>query len=478
MKKLFYLLFAIIFASCASTTKETQIIILSTNDMHAKIKDYAKVAAYVDKVRSENKNVLLISGGDMFTGNPVIDRHEDKGYPMIEIMNKLGYDYGVFGNHEFDYGQNFLAKRIQQANFPLLCANMKVSEQALINQPEPYVIFNLDGIKICILATVQVENINNKLIPDTYPERVQNIDFFQPVETALEYKYLREKCDLFISLSHDGIHEDSILAQKMPELDIIIGGHSHTLVNGMVVNDVLISQTECYLKYIGKTTITLKGTKIIDKKFEIINVAALQDENEEIKALINKYYEETPLKEVIAKTKVNITGKENIGNLMTDAIVSVLNLDIAFQNSGGIRIDTIREGDISLLTIYELDPFDNQVVLFEMNYDEIFSLLKNSYRKTSKYADLKTAGISYTIKAKNGEVADIEIYDTNGNLLDKNKKYKVGMNAYIAAAYKFDHVDAGKTLNILASDALIEYLKQQKEINPKESDRTKIEKLN
>ncbi|MDR1553706.1 MAG: bifunctional metallophosphatase/5'-nucleotidase [Prevotellaceae bacterium] len=476
MKKLLYLLVILVFANCSSANKETQIIILSTNDMHAMIDNYAKVAAYIDKVRTENKNVLLLSAGDMYSGNPVVDRYDDKGYPMIDIMNKIGYDYGALGNHEFDYGQDFLSKRIKQAKFPLLCANMKVSEQALIGQPEPYVIFNLDGIEVCILATVQVEDSNGKLIPSTHPDRVKNIDFFQPVETALEYKSLRQKCDLFISLSHDGIDEDVTLAQKMPELDIIIGGHSHTLVNGIIENGVLISQTESYLKYIGKTTVTLKDKKIADKKFELIDVSTLQDENEEVKAYIDKLYKDTPLNEVVGKAASNFTNKENLGCLMTDAVTEILNLDIAFQNSGGIRIGEIKEGDISLLILYRLDPFDNDVILFEMTYDEIYSLLKNSYRKDSKYADLKTSGISYVIKTKNNEVADIEIRDINGNLLDKNKKYKVGMNSYIASVYKFDHADAGKSLNVQSADALVEYVKQQKEVNP-QPDRTKIEEM-
>ncbi|MDR2126831.1 MAG: bifunctional metallophosphatase/5'-nucleotidase [Prevotellaceae bacterium] len=478
MKKLlFYLLVLFVSASCSTADKETQIIILSTNDMHAMIDDYAKVAEYVDKVRSENTNVLLLSGGDMFSGNPVVDRYADKGYPMIEIMNKIGYDYGVFGNHEFDYGQEFLAKRIKQANFPLLCANMKVSEQALIKQPQPYAMFNMDGIEICILSTIQVEDSNGKLIPSAHPDRVKNIDFFQPVETALEYKDLRKKCDLFISLNHDGIDEDIILAQKMPELDIIIGGHSHALVKGKTENGVLISQTECHLKYIGKTVITFKNKKITDKKFELVDVSTLHDENAEVKALISKYYEETPLNRVVGVAGSDFTGLENLGGLMTDAITKNLNLDIAFQNSGGIRTKKIEKGDISLLMLYKLDPFDNEVVLFEMTYDEIYSLLKKSYRSGSQYADLKTSGISYVIKVKNDEVADIEILDAKGNLLNKNKKYKVGINSYIASSYKFDHADAGKSLNVTSAEILIEYVKQQKEVYP-QPDRTKIEKIN
>ena len=478
MKKLlFYLLATFTLVNCTHANEEKQIIILSTNDIHAKIDNFAKIAAYVDKVRSENKNVLLLNAGDMFSGNPVIDKYPDKGYPIIDIMNKIGYNYGAFGNHEFDYGQEFLAKRIEQAKFTFLCANIKVSEQAQIKQPEPYVIFELDGIKICILSVIQVENSNGKLIPSTHPDRVKNIEFFQPVETILKYKNLREKCDLFIALDHVEVEEDHAIAEKMPELDVIIGGHTHALVNGDIVDSVMITQALCHLKYIGKTTITLKGNKVVDKKFELIDVSTLQDENEEVKNLINECYEKSPLKEIVGKAGDKFEGKEILGSLMADAVTAICKVDIAFQNSGGVRIGKIEKGDISLATIYELDPFDNQVIEFEMTYAEIYSLLKNSYRESNKFADLLTSGITYTIKVKNSKVIDIEMRDIKtGKLLDKNKKYKVGMNSYIASSYKFDHADEGKSLNIITAETLEEYIKQQKEVFPKPA-RTKIEEV-
>jgi 2',3'-cyclic-nucleotide 2'-phosphodiesterase (5'-nucleotidase family) len=478
MKKiLFYLLAILTLVNCSQSNEEKQIIILSTNDMHAKIDNYAKVAAYVDKIRSENKNVLLLSAGDMFSGNSVIDKYPDKGYPMINIMNTMGYDYGVFGNHEFDYGQEVLAKRIEQAKFPLLCANFKVSEQAKIKQPEPYVIFKLDGIKICILSVMQAENSNGKLIPSTHPDRVKNIEFFDPVETALKYKHLRENCDLFIALNHIETTDDYAIAEKMPELDLIVGGHTHARIDGKIVNGVMITQTECHLKYIGKTTITLKGKKIVNKEFELIDVSTLQDENAEVKNLITECYENSPLKEIIGIAGADFEGKENLGGLMTDAVRAICNVDIAFQNSGGIRIKKIAKGDISLATIYELDPFDNEIIEFEMTYDDICSLIKNSYREGSKYADLLTSGINYTIKVKNNKVIDIEILNIEkSNLLDKNKKYKVGMNSYIASSYTFNHADEGKSLNIISAETLEEYIRQQKEVFPK-PDRTKIQEV-
>jgi 5''-nucleotidase/2'',3''-cyclic phosphodiesterase and related esterases len=429
----------------------------------------------VDKVRSENRNVLLLSGGDMFSGNPIVDKYQEKGSPMVELMNKIGYQYAPFGNHEFDYGQEILAKRIEQANFQMLCANIKIDKESPIKKPEPYVTFDLDGIAVCLLSTIQVGNSNGKLIPSTHPDKVLGIDFFQPVEAHEEYKYLRKKCDLFVSLNHNGVDADFILANKMPELDVIVGGHSHTRIDtGMLVNGVLITQAECHLKYIGKTTITFEGKKIISKKNELINVAELTDENEEIKLMIAEYYEKSPLKEVVGAASEDFEGKENLGGLMTDAITAIHNLDIAFQNSGGIRVNKIEKGNITLAQIYELDPFDNEVVAFEMSYDELYSLIKNSHRGGRKNADLMVSGITYTIKMKNDKVEDIKMFTLDGKLLDKNKMYKVGMNSYISSSYKFDHKDAGKSLYMTSAETLEEYLKQQKEVKPS-ADRTKVE---
>ena len=112
MKRIFILwMIAVGFAAC-STTKETQLVILSTNDMHAHIDDYAKVAAFVSQEQKAHPGrVVVLSGGDLFSGNPVVDHCDrpGKGYPIIDLMNRVGYRASAIGNHEFDYGQRVLS---------------------------------------------------------------------------------------------------------------------------------------------------------------------------------------------------------------------------------------------------------------------------------------------------------------------------------------------------------------------------------
>ena len=94
-----------------------EVVILHTNDTHSKINEFSKIAYLVDDFRSKHENVLLVSAGDLFTGNPIVDHYEIPGYPIIDLMNKLNYDLSCIGNHEFDYGQKILTQLIDSADF-------------------------------------------------------------------------------------------------------------------------------------------------------------------------------------------------------------------------------------------------------------------------------------------------------------------------------------------------------------------------
>jgi 2',3'-cyclic-nucleotide 2'-phosphodiesterase (5'-nucleotidase family) len=388
---------------------------------------------------------------------------------MIELMNKVGYDYATFGNHEFDYGQEALAQRINDAVFPFLGANIHVDEKlAKIAQPEPYTIVKVDGIKIAILGLVEAsKKRNGEWLPSTHPDRLKGVTFTNPIETALEYKHLRKKCHLFIGLFHTGYDKDLQIAQAMPELDVIIGGHSHTKVKSTKIeNGVLITQAQDDLEFIGKTTITLKKKKVVEKKFELINVSQLKEEDPEVKQMVQRYHDESPLSQVLAKATAQFDGKNPLGALMTDAIVNIHQVDFAFQNSGGVRIGMLPKGDITLADVFKLDPFGNTIVVYEMTPEEIRTLLKNSHRKYNKRVDLLPAGLKYTIHTKDGTATQVTLTDMEGKPLNESKRYKVGMNSYISSSYKFTKTQPGKELNAKASDALIEYLKRQKEVTP------------
>ena len=474
MRQLFSLILCIWLSACSLIPKETTIVIYSTNDMHAQIDNFAKVSAYLESERAKHPNTLILSGGDMFSGNPVVDQHTKKGQPIIELMNHIGYQYAAFGNHEFDYGQENLQRCMNDANFEMLCANLKVdSTIARFKQPKPYAQLEIDGIRIAILGLIEVsEKRIGELQPAAHPARLKGIHFRNPIECALDYKHLRKECDLFLALTHIGHNYDIELANAMPELDAIIGGHSHTRIDStLYINGVLVNQANAYLNYIGKTTFTLANKQVKKKTFELIDVSKLKDESTDVKEQIQHYYDESPLHQVLAQASRPFQGKHPLGNLMTDAIRNIHAFDIAFQNWGGIRISEHPKGDFTMNDVFRLDPFGNNLMVYDMTPKEIRDLLSNSYQPYSKQIDLVPSGLKYKIHTRDGKVTSITLTDMKGKPLDESRQYKVGMNNYISSSYRFKHSLPAIELPTTTSDALIEYLKRQKDITPQPTPR-------
>jgi 5'-nucleotidase len=138
----------------------------------------------------------------------------------------------------------------------------------------------------------------------------------------------------------------------------------------------------------------------------------------------------------------------------------MLHVDIAFHNNGGIRSDWLGK-EVRIKNVFEMLPFGNEIIQFEMAPAEIKSLIKFSYEKRQGL-DLLVSGIEYTVlRTAEYEVKDVELKDTVGKLIDEGKTYKVGMNNYIASSYKFAHHDPGKSLQTIVAQTLIDYLQHQ-----------------
>jgi 2',3'-cyclic-nucleotide 2'-phosphodiesterase (5'-nucleotidase family) len=307
------------------------------------------------------------------------------------------------------------------------------------------------------MSVLGLVEVGSRGIPSTHPNNVTGLKFVSPAKTIGEYSFLGGS-DVFVLLSHVGVEPDINIAKKYPEVDVILGGHSHTKIdNGMVENGVLITQASSKLDYVGETRISVKKGQIVSKTNKLVNLNKLTDEDLEIKQLIDSYKAADQGNKVIGQAASRISGKKKLGALMTDALTEMLELDIAFLNSGGIRISNIPKGDITLNTVYALDPFGNDVVKIMMSYDEIEKfVLRNQ--------TILVSGINCTISAK-GKKKSVKILDKNGIALNKSKKYAVGMNSYIYSTYKFAHDDAGIALNVNTADVLIKYIENKKIID-------------
>lgn len=254
---------------------QTPLVILHTNDTHSQIeplqdKDGSMVggiygrAAIIDQVRQENKNVLLLDAGDYFQGTPYFNYF--KGATEIKFMNLLGYQAAALGNHEFDNGSKMLAKQLAKAKFPIVCANYLFFNKKLKKFVKNYVVIEMDGKRIGIFGLLtDIKTL-------TTPQNYKDIKYLNAIDVAdCIVKELREteKCDLVICLSHlgylNGTEEnpgDLMLASKVKGIDVIVGGHSHTVIEKPdVVNGTYILQTGKKGQKIGVVRLQVTGDR-------------------------------------------------------------------------------------------------------------------------------------------------------------------------------------------------------------------------
>ena len=225
-------------------TRSRKITILHTNDMHSHIDSFPvnhskypgmggmrRVASLVKKIRNEEKNVILIDAGDVFQGTPYFNRY--KGSLELKIMSSMGYIASTMGNHDFDNGINGFKEVLHHANFPFICSNYEFSDTEMSEKTRKYLVKEVDGIKIGLFGLgIELEGLVGK---DYYGET----KYLDPLETSnywTNYLKNKEKCDLVICISHLG-HEyegdkisDLKLARLSKNIDVIIGGHTHTFL--------------------------------------------------------------------------------------------------------------------------------------------------------------------------------------------------------------------------------------------------------
>ncbi|WP_216830132.1 5'-nucleotidase C-terminal domain-containing protein [Alkalihalobacterium elongatum] len=441
--------------------------VLHTNDIHAKIDDFGKISAYIEAVRGEATRSLYLDAGDIFSGNPVVDLNY--GVSIIDLLNDMGLDAMAIGNHDFDYGQEEAVKRIKESQFSWLSANTTVEDTPIpFPQPEPYKIFNLDGLKVGVFALTETP-------PSTAPANVVGITFEDPIETAMKFAYLKDEVDVLIALTHQGYSEDRKLAEAVDFFDVIIGGHSHTtLSQPAVVNGTPIVQTGGNAENVGNLSISFNSStnEVLVSGF-LQKVNELVDVNPAIQAKVDAYNAEMDelLSEVIGVTEtgLNRSGSTDtsLGNFWTDSIGYLTGADIALTNNGGIRAN-IPAGDITVNDIYTIEPFANEIMKIEMTGEAIKDVIEYSYTRGNRNRiDLQTSGLTYNIITNNaGQYIDAQLY-VNGKPIIDNASYIVSVGDYIGtggSGYNF----VGNVLEAKSgfmTEAMIKYAKYLTENN-------------
>lgn len=221
----------------AQDTKE--LILLQTSDVHSRIEPinqkgdrnydeggFVRRATFLDQFRKEHKNVLLFDCGDISQGTPYYNMFQ--GEVEVKLMNEMGYEAMTIGNHEFDFGMDNMARLFKMANFPVVCANYNLDATPLKDIVKPYVILERYGLKIGVFG------LGAKPEGLIQANKCEGVIYENPIEVSNEIAALLKKkgCDLIVCLSHLGIQMDERLVAKTRNIDVILGGHSHTFMKG------------------------------------------------------------------------------------------------------------------------------------------------------------------------------------------------------------------------------------------------------
>ncbi|GAA4462259.1 metallophosphatase [Nibrella saemangeumensis] len=272
--------------------KTTQLTILHTNDVHSRLDPFpmdgsrnagkggvARRTTLIERIRQEQKNVLLFDAGDLFQGTPYFNVF--KGEPEVLAMNRMGYDASTIGNHDFDAGMDNMRTQFRKASFPFLIANYDFKDTVMEGQTQRYKVFKKDGVKIGVFGLgIALEG----LVPKSLYEETRYLDPIEAGNNAAAILKNNEVCDYVVCLSHLGFKyqgpevSDHVLAAQSRDIDLIIGGHTHTFLEAPVSvpnqngKPVLINQVGFAGIYLGRIDLTFERGKDAQAKGQAVEV--------------------------------------------------------------------------------------------------------------------------------------------------------------------------------------------------------------
>lgn len=465
-----------------------RLVILHTNDTHSQIDPLdngtggiARRKALVDSVRAAEKNVLTVDAGDAVQGTMFFTLY--RGEVEHKAMNDIKYDIAILGNHEFDNGMEELARNIERDSATWLTTNYDLRNSSLSGMFVPYIIKEYAGKKIGFIGI----NLEPKgMISEGNYDGVVYLDAFKAANsTAWSLKH-NEGADMVIAVTHIGYDSehgptDKELAERSEDIDIIIGGHSHTTldpaptVKNLNGKDVLIVQTGSRGANLGEITVDLDDMSVTSR---LIPVDSRLDNrlDPNLESIIAPYRHgvDSIMGIKIARSAVELD-KNRILNLFSDYVLergkqlSDKNVDLGIINKGGIRRQ-LPKGDITQGMIITALPFDNRIVLLDIKGSDLSDALDIMAKRGG---DGVSKGVDITFDPATGHCSSISV---NGQPLDPDRIYRLATIDYLANGgdYMFPLTNAkvvAKSENILYDDIINLMKNSRKKLNPEASPR-------
>lgn len=457
---------------------------------------YARVKTAIDQLRTElaNENLIVLDAGDQYQGSLMYTTY--KGDVEIEFAEKVGFDVMAVGNHEFDDGDEGLLKLTEGVSFPVISGNIDVSgSNILAGKVANHAVLDVGGKKIGVISALAADTVETSS-PSDAVIFADEIESLKADVAALE----AEGVDIIIALNHVGLAKDIEIAEAVEGIDVVVGGHSHTLMSNskegalaypQMVGGTPVVQAYAYSKYVGhlvvefddagNVTSATGDTKLLDASVtedEAIaaRVAELAGPIDEMK------------NEVVASAAEAIEGDRSfcravecqMGNLVADAMLDRVKdqgVSIAIQNGGGLRA-SIDAGEITMGEVLTVLPFQNTLATFELKGTDVIAALENgvSQVEEAKGRFPQVSGLSYSFDASKpvGErVSDVMVVAADGTKtpIVADEIYGVVSNNYMRSGGDGYKVFASNGMNAYdygpdLADVVAEYLAENMPYTP------------
>jgi 5'-nucleotidase len=411
------------------------LVILHINDTHGRLRPYdigehsiggiARLATMINQIRKGNEDkTLVLHAGDVFSRGDSLTVNYG-GEVNLLAMEAIGFDAFTPGNGEFYFSPENLLKQVSLIKFPVIHANVIYKENGR-QLFQPYVIRKIAGIRIAILGL----GIIRKLHPSA-----ESLELLDPTAVARAYiPALRDQADLIIALTHIGLGADKNLAEDVPQIDVIVGGHSHNRVDKPIKiprpngkGEVIVVQAGEYYKFLGKLDLYLQKDSsgkylIVKSSGELLSINKEIEEDEKINEILDSYSES--LSEVICTSKIVLEnpskGDSPLGKLVATALRNSSNADLAMLDRGAVQ-SKIEPGELTVSKICNIHPWRNRVLEMELTGEQIREILSKN--------DIHTSGISYLKKEDKVENLNIGL-----SPVIPDKFYKVAVGEFLVGS--------------------------------------------
>lgn len=470
------------------------------------------INSYRDNPEYANARLVYLDSGDFFQGTPIVDR--TKGGVMIDMLNHMNAKAVTLGNHEFDYSYQNLVEQFKKKHFPVVCCN--VFEKATGKLPpfaQPYTVITHQGCKIGIIGIDTPETATI-----SFEKNVKDLIFSEPIPLIkpIIKKLRKSGVHFIILLSHLGFDADLKLAAEVEGIDLILGGHTHTLKKEIALaqpfdTPIIHSGSSCehtsviHLD-INQETSSKPVLKLVSTPLYVDKIGY----DPAIKKIEEEYLKDlkAEMAEIIGETKVNLYrgvsgGDSPEGSLVADAMRKYSEADFAFINFGGVR-QPFYKGDITIEDVFMVQPFDNYVEIIEMNGFQLRNLVERSLSNEARLINsedktfalenynIRSEGLRLVVGPEYGYLLPsglqitydpsllpmkriVKLTTDKGEELEAEKTYKVAFNDFIANggdgyAILRDFKNRNKT-ELLVRDVVIKHIKDLKTINERPAKR-------